>query len=65
MKDKKDGENKTSILIKTSGPDYNNCLVNLSNSILRRFGAETTANTLGVADDFFAKNYKNSYEKSI
>ena len=30
-------------------PDYDNCLVNLSNSILKAFGAETTAPTLKIA----------------
>ena len=46
-------------LIKIAGPDYNNCLVNLSNSILKKFGVEPTANTLDVADEYLAKNYKN------
>ena len=35
-------------------PDYNNCLVNLSNSILKKFGAETTAATLPLADKYLA-----------
>ena len=30
--------------IRVCGPDYNNCLVNLANSILKKYGAETTAN---------------------
>lgn len=40
-------------------PDYNNCLVNLANSILRKFGAETSAPTLSLADKYLAKNHKN------
>ena len=34
-------------------PDYNHCLVNLSNSILKKFGAETTAPSLDAADEGF------------
>ena len=45
--------------MKLAGPDYNNCLVNLANSILKKFGAKTTADTLGAADESLAKNYKN------
>lgn len=37
-------------------PDYGNCLVNLSNSILKEFGAETSAPTLKMADDLLKKN---------
>ena len=33
----------------TGLPDYSNCLVNLSNSILKEFGAETAAATLPQA----------------
>ena len=40
-------------------PDYNNCLVNLANSVLKKFGAETTAATLPLADTVLAGNYKN------
>lgn len=40
-------------------PDYNNCLVNLANSILKKFGAKTTAQTLPVADKYLSGNYKN------
>ena len=40
-------------------PDYGNCLVNLSNSILKRFGAETTAPTLGMADELLSGSHKN------
>ena len=46
-------------LIKTDGPDYSRCLVNLANSILKKFGAETTADTLPSADRYLAKAYKN------
>ena len=40
-------------------PDYDNCLVNLSNSILKAFGAETTAPTLKMADKYLEGSYKN------
>ncbi len=40
-------------------PDHDNCLVNLSNSILKRFGAETSAKTLPLADKYLAKGYRN------
>ncbi|MBO4235731.1 MAG: alkaline phosphatase family protein [Firmicutes bacterium] len=45
--------------LRFAGPDYNNCLVNLSNSIIKRFGAETTANTLPIADEYLVKGYRN------
>ena len=35
-------------------PDYGSCLVNLSNSILKKFGAETAAETLPLADRYLA-----------
>ena len=40
-------------------PDYGNCLVNLSNSILKAFGAETTAPTLEMADKLLEGDNKN------
>ena len=40
-------------------PDYDKCLVNLSNSILKRFGAETSASTLKMADELLEGDYKN------
>ena len=40
-------------------PDYDNCLVNLSNSILKHYGAETTAPTLKMADKLLSGSYKN------
>ncbi len=45
--------------IRAGGPDYHNCLVNLSNSILKKFGAETTSDTLRAADEVLAGEYKN------
>ena len=45
--------------IRSALPDYNNCLVNLSNSILKRFGARTTAGTLSLADKYLEGEYKN------
>ena len=40
-------------------PDYDNCLVNLSNSILKHFGAETSAPTLKMADKLLGDDRKN------
>ena len=40
-------------------PDYDNCLVNFSNSLLKVFGAETNAPTLKSADKLLEKDYKN------
>ena len=40
-------------------PDYDNCLVNLANSILKKFGAETSAKTLPLADQYLKKDYQN------
>ena len=45
--------------IRIGGPDYNHCLVNLSNSILKKFGAETTADTLAAADQYLAGSRRN------
>ena len=45
--------------LRTDGPDYNRCLVNLSNSILKRFGAETSSDTLKSADEYLAKGHRN------
>ena len=41
-------------------PNYDNCLVNLSNSILKKFGAETTAKTLPMADQYLQDDYQNT-----
>ncbi len=40
-------------------PDYDNCLVNLSNSILKHFGAPTSAPTLKMADRILEEEHKN------
>ena len=45
--------------VRTEGPDYGRCLVNLSNSILKHFGAEPTADTLRAADECLAGNHRN------
>lgn len=41
-------------------PDYGNCLVNLSNSMLRHFGVPTSAPTLKMADELLAESAKNN-----
>ncbi len=46
--------------IRTDGPDYDKCLVNLANSILKKFHVETTADTLPLADEYLAKDNKNT-----
>ena len=57
-KELKKEKNKIEIL-KAEGPDYDKCLVNLANSVLKKFGAETTSDTLKIADEYLAKDYKN------
>jgi len=44
---------------KPSFPDYNECIVNLSNSILNHYGVKTENSTLPVADSVLAKNKKH------
>ncbi len=40
-------------------PDYKNCIANLPNSILKKFGAETVGDTLPLLDGYLDKDYKN------
>ena len=40
-------------------PDYNNCIANLPNSILKKFGAEPAGDSLPLADKYLEKDYKN------
>ncbi|MBR3248235.1 MAG: alkaline phosphatase family protein [Clostridiales bacterium] len=40
-------------------PDYDNCLVNLSNSMLKYFGAQTSAPTLKMADRLLESDHRN------
>ena len=39
--------------------DYKNCIANLPNSILKKFGVDTVGDTLPIADKYIEKNYKN------
>ena len=39
--------------------DYTNCIVNLPNSIQKKFGVDTVGDTLPIADKYIEKNYKN------
>lgn len=39
--------------------DYENCIANLPNSVLKHFGAKTVGDTLPLADKYLEKNYKN------
>lgn len=39
--------------------DYENCLVNLANSVLKRFGLASSGKTLDSADKYLKKGYKN------
>ena len=40
-------------------PDYQNCLMNISTSILRHYGVDTPFATLGILDKELAKGYRN------
>lgn len=40
-------------------PDYENCIANLPNSILKKFGVETVGSTLRMLDEKMEKDYKN------
>ena len=40
-------------------PDYHNCLVNLAGSILKRFGADTSAGALALADPYLSGEHRN------
>ena len=40
-------------------PDYDNCLVNLANSVLKRFGCRTMHDTLPLADRYLYGGHRN------
>jgi len=40
-------------------PNYNNSIINITNSVLKHYGAEPYQSTLPIVDDLLAKNYKN------
>ena len=40
-------------------PDYENCIANLPNSILKKWGISTVGKTLYLADWYLEKEYKN------
>lgn len=40
-------------------PDYKNCIANLPNSILKKWGLPTVGGTLSLADNYLEKDYKN------
>lgn len=40
-------------------PDYKNCIANLPNSILKKFGAEPVGDTLPLLDPYLEKDYDN------
>ena len=40
-------------------PDYNNCIANLPNSILKKFNANPVGATLPLLDKYLEKDYKN------
>ena len=48
-------ENKKTIV----WPDYDNCIANLPNSILKKFGIETVTKTLPILDKYMENDYKN------
>ncbi len=39
--------------------DYDNCLVSLANSVLKRFGSEPSGKTLSCADKYLEKGFRN------
>ena len=46
--------------MKKCNPDYNNCTVNLTNSILKKYGVvDETKDTLAICDALLEKDYKN------
>ncbi len=45
--------------MKTRIPDYSNCIVNLSSSLLKYFGCKPFHETLEVLDSHLTKDYKN------
>ena len=47
------------IQYKTLWPDYDNCIANLPNSIMRYFGVTPVGNTLPLLDCYLNKEYKN------
>lgn len=40
-------------------PTYGNCIANLPNSVLKKFGVPTVGDTLPLADRYLEKDYKN------
>ena len=40
-------------------PDYNNCIANLANSILKKFGIDEGRQTLHLLDSYLEKEYEN------
>lgn len=40
-------------------PDYNNCIANLANSILKKFGIDEGRETLHLLDSYLEKEYEN------
>ena len=40
-------------------PDYKNCIANLPNSILRKFGVTPAGDTLPLLDRYLEKDYRN------
>ncbi|MBO4697138.1 MAG: alkaline phosphatase family protein [Lachnospiraceae bacterium] len=46
-------------MIKLTMPDYKNCIANLPNSILKKFGAEPVGDTLPLLDPYLEKDYEN------
>lgn len=40
-------------------PDYNNCITNIANSILKKFGVEQNGKSLDILDTYIKKEYQN------
>ena len=41
-------------------PDYDNCIANVPNSILKKYGIQTVGKSLPLLDKYMGKNYKNT-----
>ena len=45
--------------MKQQFPDYNNCIANLANSVLKKFGVDEGRKTLHLLDSYLEKDYEN------
>lgn len=55
----KNGRRSHKKIEKRVWPDYENCIANLPNSILKKWKIPTVGGTLSLADKYLEKDYKN------